>query len=86
MKTAEYGFSNEKMSDIQLDDLGHGGDGVYRIESQSMARMHLKPGRSRRASAFRQPIDFTSYISAVAMQDCLATGAGVKFDNIRANR
>ena len=77
MKTAEYSLSDQKMSDIQLNDLGHDGDGVYRIESQSMARMHLKSGRRRRACAFRQPVDFMSYINMIAMHGCFTIGASV---------
>ncbi len=82
MEATEDGFADEKMADVELDDLRHprqSGDGV---EGQAVTGVDFEPGSSRLARRGGEALDLSGCTRRVVVESAVAVGACVQLDDI----
>ena len=61
MQPSENRFANQKMSDIELDDLGQCCNRTNGVERKAMAGMNLKPEIAGQSGPAHQPFKLAPY-------------------------
>ena len=85
MQAAKDRLSNQKVSDIQFDDLRHRRDRGNRIKGQPVARMDFKGLHGRVLGRGCKPLQLMCERGVIGSQRHVAICAGMEFDHIGAN-